>query len=199
MHKTKPIIWNREVLAYLVGLGLGDGNLSKTNNRSVRLRISCDLRYPFLITEIISAISYILPESKISLVNRKTKSLDICSYSNHWESIMGWKADSGNKFIQNSSVPDWIFYKDEYIKACLKGLLETDGSIYNDRSYTMVMFVNTIPDLAKNVYQMMKWLGFSPRMYDFLPNTRFNSKRIFHVRLSKNVEEFLNLIQPVKA
>lgn len=37
MYYTKPIRWNREILAYLVGVSLGDGNLSKPNGRSVRL------------------------------------------------------------------------------------------------------------------------------------------------------------------
>lgn len=198
MYFVKPIVWNREVLAYLVGVALGDGNLSKINNRSTRLRISCDTNYPLLITEIIGAINYILPESKIDLINRKDNCIDISSYSNYWELILGWNSSS-SKWSQNATVPKWIFYKEEYVKACLKGLIETDGSIYYDRGYPMVMFTNTIADLSRHVYLMIKWLGFSPRMYDFVPASKFKSKRIYRVRLSKQVSDFLNLIQPVKA
>jgi DNA-binding transcriptional regulator WhiA len=199
LYKTKPIIWNREVLAYLVGIGLGDGNLSKPNGRSVRLRVSCDLKYPFLTTEIIGALYYVLPESKVGIVERTGRCLDISSHSNYWEMILGWKANEGSKYIQNATVPEWIWCKDEYIKACLKGLIETDGSIYYDRGYPMVMFTNIVADLAKDVFQMMNWLGFQPRIYDLIPKSKFNVKRIYHVRLAKNVQEFLNLVQPLKA
>jgi hypothetical protein len=199
MYKTKPMVWNREVLAYLVGIALGDGNLSNLNGRCVRLRISCDLQYPFLITQIIAALQYVLPESAVNIVNKRTRCLDLCSYSVYWEDILGWKASKGSKFAQSASVPKWIWYKDEYIIACLKGLLETDGSIYNDRGYPMVMFANIVPDLAKNVFHMMKWLGFRPRIYNFIPTTKFNSQRLYHVRLSSKVPQFLGLVQPLKA
>ncbi len=198
MYYTKPIRWNREVLAYLVGVGLGDGNLSKPNGRTVRLRISCDLKYPFLITEIIAALKYILPESSIDLVSRKG-CLDISCYSNYLEGIMGWKAKGGSKFVQSARVPDWIWCKDEYIRVCLKGLIETDGCIYVDRGYTMVAFTNIVKELAVDVYQMMEWFGFNPHIYHFMPRSKFNSQRRFQVRLSKNVQEFLNIVQLVKA
>ncbi len=199
MYYTKPVKWNREVLAYLVGVGLGDGNLSKVNGRAVRLRISCDLKYPFLITEIIAAIKYVLPESSVGLVPNSRRCVNIVSYSNYWETILGWKALLGSKFAQNARVPDWIWYKDEYVKACLKGLIETDGSIYNDRGYPMVMFTNVVKDLAMDVFEMMQWLGYKPKVYSMLPKSEFNRQRFYHVRLSRQVQDFLNLIQPVKA
>ncbi len=199
MYYTKPIVWNREVLAYLIGVALGDGNLSKVNGRVTRLRVTCDIKYTFLITEIIAALKFVLPESSIGIVGNHRKCLNIVSYSNHWETILGWKAQKGSKYEQNSNVPEWVWCKDEYIKACLKGLIETDGSIYHDRGYPMVMFTNIVEDLAKDVWYMMKWLGFEPRMYDFMPKSKFNSKRTYHVRLSCKVQEFLNIVKPLKA
>ncbi len=199
MYYTNSIRWNREVLAYLVGIGLGDGNLSNPNSRCVRFRVSCDLKYTFLITEIIAAINYILPESKIDIIKRPSNCIDISSYSNYWETILGWKAGQGSKYIQNAKVPDWIWIKDEYITACLKGLIETDGSVYTDRGYPMVMFTNTVKDLATDVYQMIKWLGYDPNIYHFQPKSKYNSKYTYHVRLSKNVRDFLNIVKPLKA
>ncbi len=199
MYNTKPIVWNREVLAYLIGIGLGDGNLSKPNGRTVRLRVSCDLKYPFLITEIIAAIQYVLPESKVGVVERPGQWIDISSHSNYWEGILGWKVGQGPKHEQNVRIPDWIWCQERYVKACLRGLIETDGSIYYDRGYPMVMFVNIVKGLAYDVETMMKWLGFNPHTYTFMPRSKFNSRKIYHVRLSKNVQEFLNLVQPLKA
>ena len=39
-------------LAYIIGIALGDGNLSNPNKRAVRLRITCDTGYPGLIENI---------------------------------------------------------------------------------------------------------------------------------------------------
>ena len=49
MKKTKN-------LAYIIGVALGDGNLSNPNGRAIRLRISCDTRYPFIIESIKEAL-----------------------------------------------------------------------------------------------------------------------------------------------
>jgi hypothetical protein len=38
-----------ELHAYVLGLAIGDGNLSNPNGRAVRLRITCDTKYPILI------------------------------------------------------------------------------------------------------------------------------------------------------
>ena len=199
MYNTKPVVWNREVLSYLIGIGLGDGNLSRVNGRTVRFRVSCDLKYPLLITEIVAAIQYVFPESSVNIVPRNGNWIDITSHSKYWENILGWQAGKGSKFVQNATVPDWIWCKDEYIKACLKGLVETDGSIYLDRGYPMVMFTNIVRDLSLQVFEMMIWLGFQPRIYKIRPKSNFNSQPVYHVRLSKQVNQFLNLVQPLKA
>lgn len=104
----------------------------------------------------------------------------------------------GTKYQQNIGIPDWIWCKDEYIKLCLQGLLETDGSVYYDRGYPMVMFVNICPKLTGHVFQMIELLGFEPKSYNFIPKSKHNVKRLYHIRLSKNVPQFLDLVKPLK-
>ena len=79
-------------------------------------------------------------------VERKTVSDFIGSMinkrlSNQLEELLGWDACKGPKYLQNVSVPEWIKTKKEYYTSCLRGLIETDGSIYSDRGYKMVNFV----------------------------------------------------------
>jgi len=64
----------------------------------------------------------------------------------------------------------------------------------------MVIFKTIIHDLAKNVYDMIISLGFKPKIYKIKPskNGDFNRQTANHVRLSKNVSEFLNLVKPEK-
>lgn len=140
--------YNR-TLAYVVGVAIGDGNLSNPNGRAVRLRISCDTRYPNLIQEIKRSIKLILPLNRVSLVHRADSYVDISCYSNQWEDLLGWQVGRGSKVKQNVTVPAWIKNDPEFSRLCLRGLIETDGCIYIDRGYKMVNFVTAIPDLAK--------------------------------------------------
>src|SRR5687768_9247361 len=111
---------DRELLAYVIGLALGDGNLSNPNGRATRLRITCDLKYPKLIDKIKFALTTLLPQNKVSVVNRFETYIDISCYSNSWEEILGWSVCRGSKLIQNVSIPEWIKEKDSYKISCLR-------------------------------------------------------------------------------
>ncbi len=162
---SKPLYEDAHLQAYVTGLALGDGNLSNPNG-SIRLRISCDTKYPQLITKIRRSIQALLPNNTVSIVRRGGNCLDISCYSNHWERILGWRADRGSKVAQNVSVPAWIKGNNQYKVQCLRGLLETDGSIYVDRGYPMVMFVSVILTLARDVHEMIRSLDFASRLYE---------------------------------
>lgn len=188
-------------LAYIVGVALGDGNLSNPNGRAVRLRVSCDAKYPNLINRIQQVIQKSFPNNKVSKVLKPRNCVDVSCYSNEWEQILGWQAKKGPKHKQNADIPKWVFSKKKYLVNCIKGLIETDGSVYTDRGYKMVMFVSVISGLANSVYNGIKILGFEPHLYK-LENQRnqdgFPKQTLYHVRVSKNTENFLNLIQPNK-
>ena len=181
----------------MVGVALGDGNLSNPNGRAVRLRVTCDSKYPILLSKIARYIQIVCPDNKVSLVDRKN-CVDVSRFSNKWEAILGWKV--GSKFSQNVGVPHWIFEKENLAAACLCGLIETDGSIYVDRGYRMVFFTNIIKRLAEDVSNMMRLLDFAPRFYTVRPpmGVRRSDREIYHVRLAKDVQRFLDLVHPLK-
>ncbi len=192
---------NKLLQSYIIGVAIGDGNLSNPNGRAIRLRITCDKKYPLLIKRIINSLQSLLPQNKVSIVEREEGCLDISVYSNHLEKILGWKAKKGSKFIQNVSIPPWINKNREYQINCLKGLIETDGCIYFDRGYKMMMFSTIIPRLANDVFKMINSLDFSPNIYRIKRGTNkynFDQKIIYRIRLSKNVSEFLDIVRPEK-
>jgi len=90
---------NKLLQSYIIGVAIGDGNLSNPNGRAIRLRITCDKKYPLLIKRIINSLQSLLPQNKVSIVEREEGCLDISVYSNHLEKILGWKAKKGSKFI----------------------------------------------------------------------------------------------------
>lgn len=69
-------------------------------------------------------------------------------------------------------------------------MLQTDGSIYLDRGYTMVNFVSCIPTLAMDVISMMNQLGYKPNIQKF---TSSNLDK-YTIRISRRSTEFINEI-----
>lgn len=186
----------QEILAYLIGVALGDGNLSNPNGRAIRLRISCFSGYPKIADEIVQAIKAILPTNKICIVKRPCRCFDISVYSNKLDELMPWKVGNGSKIKQNAHVPDWILEDQRFSKACLRGLIQTDGCIYTDRGYPMVNFTNNIEQLALDVRKMMEDLGFKPNHSKRL-NDYGNFK--YTVRISRDAERFIRVLRLYKA
>ena len=177
-------------LAYLIGLALGDGNLSNPNGRAVRLRISCDKKYPELISVVSETIKNVFPNNKDGRINR-TGCIDVYVYSNHLEKLLGWQWHQGPKDKQCVGVPPWIKKDICLTKECLRGFIQTDGCIYNDRSYVMVNFVNTSPRLATDVFQMIKRLGYKPNLQKM---HQANGKIKHTIRLTSKSEDFIKEI-----
>lgn len=186
----KTVSEDKKLHAYIVGLALGDGNLSNSNGRAVRLRITCDKKYPKLYKHIFKSLQKFLPDNKVSIFNRKTY-LDIYCYSNKLEELLGWKAKGGSKFKQKVKMPDWILKSKEFTKECLRGIIQTDGSIFKDRKYTHVNVVSQIPELANSVKEAMEDIGYKPNMQVFKSKTGDK----FTIRISKNVDKFIKDIK----
>lgn len=180
-------ISNKATAAYVAGVALGDGNLSNPNGRAVRLRITCDKKYPYLITKIEKALRVIAPKNKVGKINRGT-CIDVYCYSNDWERVLGWKAKGGPKFKQSVRVPDWIMNDKTLYKPCLCGLFETDGSVYKDRKYVTANFVTQIPSLAGSVEKMLnslRYTSFTQKLV--LPSGNLK----FTFRIHKNAPNFI--------
>jgi len=133
--------------------------LSNPNGRAIRLRITYDCKYQRNIRKITSLIKKLLPKNKVSLVKRTDNCIDISSYSNKWDNwlkCLNWKVGFGPKIKQNISIPPWIKNNKKCSIECLRGLFETDGSIYLDRKYKMANFTTAIFRLAKDVFSIIK-------------------------------------------
>lgn len=67
----------------------------------------------------------------------------------------------GNKIKNQVTIPSWIKEKDSYLKACLRGLFDTDGSVYkltNQNSH-QICFTNYNNTLLKDVRKGLLSLG----------------------------------------
>ena len=156
----------QKTLAYVIGIALGDGNLSNPNGRAVRLRITCDTKYPKIGEDMQSALRIIFPKNKVSTAFVKPgTSFNISVYSNKLRDLMPWRVGMGTKADQNAHVPDWILNDREFSIEFLRGLIQTDGSIYTDRGYKMINFTNYTVMLVRYVQQMLTMLGFRSTIF----------------------------------
>jgi hypothetical protein len=197
-HRASPLHPDCELHAYVIGVAIGDGNLSNPNGRAVRLRTTCDTKYPLLIAKIRSALERLLRRNKVTVVACRQKCVNVSVYSNQLEALLGWRALGGSKQRQNVLVPEWICGDRALSIHCLRGLIETDGCVYLDRGYQMVSFSTVIPGLAQQVDEMVRSLGFRPRLYRIRQCPGKASFK-YQVRLSREVRAFLDLVRPVKA
>lgn len=173
--------------SYVVGVALGDGNLSNPNGRAVRLRVTCDKKYPKLSKEIVEKIQLLMPKNKVSTINKKKNAIDISCYSNKWPQILGWTPEKGPKHNQGIRIPKWIRSKSKYYKACLKGLIQTDGCIYTDRGYKMVNLTGINEQLLLDAKNLLTELGYKPQLYKF----KTQNKDRYNLRISKNTEKLI--------
>jgi DNA-binding transcriptional regulator WhiA len=174
--------------AYITGVAIGDGNLSNSGGRAVKLRVTCDNKYPKLMKRISKSLKELLPENKVSLYVRKENCTEVYVHSNKLEGILGWKALEGSKFDQNVRVPSWIFYKKEYMRNCIRGLFETDGSVYKDRKYVYTNFTTIIHGLSQDVQIMIDRLGYSSTTQS---SVQKGNKRKFVTRVCRNSQKFI--------
>ena len=142
-----------------------------------------------MIKNIIKNLEIIFPNNKVSTVDR-INAVDISVYSNDLENILGWKAKNGSKIAQKVNVPIWIKQNSTYQKECLRGLFQTDGSLYYDRGYIMANFTSVCCTLIKDVEEMLKNIGFEVKARKVIDKGRIK----YVIRISKNTEKFIRLI-----
>jgi hypothetical protein len=81
-----------------------------------------------------------------------------------------------NKAKQQVDAPDWIKNNKEYSIACLRGLMDTDGGVFLHKykvhgkqySYKKISFTNKSTPLILFVFEILRVLGFTPKLRDTL-------------------------------
>ena len=99
----------------------------------------------------------------------------------------------GHKTENQVSVPNWLKKSEEFCRRCVKGLIDTDGSIYNDkredRVYKRIIFKNYSEPLLLDFKEMCSKLDI---------DTVNGGPHQVHVS-RKDVEKFIKIVDPIKA
>ena len=156
----------KEELAELVGIILGDGSLYINKKYKI---------YQFVITGHIQHDreyfeTFILPMLERNFGKkfkfkfaRKTNGIRIRSQNKSViKKIVELGIPIGNKLKNNVRIPDWIFSDKKLLRACIRGLIDTDGFVANitGRNYSYIWFSSQISALQESFSKAMNILGF---------------------------------------
>lgn len=67
-------------------------------------------------------------------------------------------------------IPSWIFKRKNYLKACIRGLIDTDGSVcpITGRNYSYIWFSSDISNLRRGFDKAVKILNIHTSKWNFL-------------------------------
>ena len=171
---------NKRAYAYLLGLYLGDGHITRHRRGVFALSIFCGDAWPGLITTARSAMRRAMPASRAFLVQR-TGMTEVKSYSKHWPCLFP-QHGPGMKHTRKIELADWQqVIVDRYPGDFVRGLIHSDGYRGMNRvrrvladgehwyEYPRYLFVNMSQDILQLCGQTLDKLGVEWRFSK--PNT----------------------------
>ncbi len=115
-------------LAEFFGIMIGDGGINNPWQANISLNSESDLAFSKYILNLTKNLFELEP----SIRKRKTTSTLIISIASTTivNFLVGKGLVRGNKLKSGLKIPEWILERSEYRKACLRGLIDTDGCLY---------------------------------------------------------------------
>ncbi len=168
---SKPVNFSKpsRYLAEFAGIVMGDGGISRYQ-LTITLHAVDDSEYGLFVSKLITRLFKvpvsIRPRHDCSatdyVVSRKTLT-DYCVDQ------LGLKR--GNKIRQAMTIPDWVLLNPEYSKACVRGLFDTDGSVFTHAyqvkgkiyRYKKMAFTSRSLPLLQAVHRILSNLGIKAR------------------------------------
>lgn len=155
-------------LAELVGILLGDGGLTHFQC-VIYLNSETDVAFSKYIQNLCKKLFGIIPaiykSKKVKLLRVSISSVNLIEYLLEKGLILG------NKVKLQVAVPRWVYKNKEYIKACIRGLIDTDGCFIINKykvkkreyKYPKMIFCNSSIPLLNFVIDGLKACGFTPK------------------------------------
>ena len=110
---------------YLLGLYLGDGNLTSTG-RSFQLRLTLDARYPHIVEAAANAVAEVVPHGRVHQ-RARTGCIVVESGWKHWPAVLP-QHGPGPKHARPIVLAGWQrSLVDDHPREFLRGLVHSDG------------------------------------------------------------------------
>lgn len=161
----------RQEYAYLLGLYLGDGSISR-HRSTQRLRITLDLAYPGIIAECRNALATLMPFNNVGVVKRPGRCVDVSCYSQLWAYLLP-QHGAGPKHLRPIRLEPWQEHVVAYEpRAFIRGLFHSDGSYFQNPvkapsgkrySYDRYYFTNRSEDIKDLFIRTCSLVGVDTR------------------------------------
>jgi len=156
------------LLAEFIGMLIGDGSVRNGYQITISYNWKEDRAYATYIQKIVKNLFDL---SSTKYIREELGSADVIVTSKNLIEFLESKGiKKGNKVVNQINIPDWIFKSKEYKIACLRGLFDTDGSIYqhnyavNGKKYRYIKmcFSNRSLPILISVKKILEDLNFHP-------------------------------------
>ncbi len=194
--KTKEVFFPKESvkLAEFFGIMLGDGNLTKLKSYKVgtyQIRIVGDSRHDknYLVYYVKPLIEELFNIRVGVMKHKNQNAISLYCTSRELSNFLEEKGfKPGDKIKNQLTIPSWIKKDNDFLRKCLRGLYDTDGSIYkltNQNTY-QICFTSHNPVLLKDVRNFL--LGFDIKVSKLVDN-----RKIYLTKRSE-LQRFLKLV-----
>ena len=159
-----------EELAEFFGIMMGDGGIGSSWQATITVNAEADKAYiPFLQNLCSRLFGYTPSVSRRK--NAKAAVLRISSAS-IVDFLIERGLPQGDKLRQGLRIPAWILLNPEFRKACVRGLVDTDGCLYIHRHTVAgklfrnigMCFCSYSPELIKQVAKIFEEFGIIPHI-----------------------------------
>lgn len=178
-------------LAEFIGIVLGDGGLTK-DQCVISLHIIDDVDY----SEYVRKLAYKLFEATVTTTSYPKHNVIkvIISGIKFIRMLQTFGLTVGNKIKHKVDIPDWIKVNDEYLRACIRGLYDTDGTAFTHKHIVRghryihfgVGFCSASKPLLASYAAGMRRFGIEPH---------FNGLNIFCYGV-ENSQHFFSIFRP---
>lgn len=192
-----------ENLSELCGIILGDGGMSK-NQLTITLHHIDDKDYSKFVIKLIKKLFKINP----SIYHDITNSVNdiVVSRVNLIKFLISLGLVTGNKIKQQVDIPNWIKRNNKFSIACVRGLVDTDGSVFIHKykvnniwyKYKKISFVSFSKPLINSVFKIFEHNRIKSRIYknkdiriDSIKDVKSYFK-IFNSHNPKHLKKYLN-------
>lgn len=169
-RKTVTLPKYSEELAEFFGIMMGDGGINNPWQANITVNSIADADYAEFIVELVQDLFSLTPAVR----KRKEKSAVVISLASTTvvDFLVANGLVRGNKIKGKVKVPKWILSKSRFRKACVRGLIDTDGCLYvhnhkvSGKEYQNIgfCFSNRSPELIRYVADTLEGFSIKPHI-----------------------------------
>lgn len=192
--KKLPEIKFDDRLAEFVGAVLGDGHVQFNREKGVyHIRIAGDLikdkeYHTNYLRNLVNKVSNL---KAVEIRRPKSNERFLDTYSKNLVNLfISMGINSGNKIKNQSTIPKWIWKDKNLLQACIRGLIDTDGSIFRmsnkDPNLIRIGFTNYNQTLLSDTRKALIALGFNP--------SKIILEKTFYISRQEEIKKYLKEI-----